>query len=175
MRERLLVGETLSLDLVNTEWVEQGKKVDFLDDPDAASLWFAEYGFDAGSEDVDALRQARAAIRACLEAPGADAYSALNVVLARGHEVTLLVDGAPVTRPETEPGWSAAWQAARQFAELLQTRPDRIRQCAHPECVLYFLDTSRNGSRRWHSMDTCGARTKSARHYRKTREHEESK
>jgi predicted RNA-binding Zn ribbon-like protein len=31
--------------------------------------------------------------------------------------------------------------------------------------VLFFYDTSKNGTRRWHSMATCGNRTKAARHY----------
>jgi predicted RNA-binding Zn ribbon-like protein len=167
MLERLLIGETLPIDLVNTEWVDHDAKVDFLADPEAARLWFTEYGFDPNAEDIDAIRSARTAIRECLDSPGPDADASLNAVLARGHDLTMMVEGRPTTQPITEPGWRAAWQAARQFADLLDARGDRIRQCAHPDCVLYFLDTSRNGTRRWHSMETCGARTKSARHYRK--------
>ncbi|OPX12458.1 CGNR zinc finger domain-containing protein, partial [Gordonia sp. i37] len=42
--------------------------------------------------------------------------------------------------------------------------PDRIRQCQHPQCVLWYLDTSRSGTRRWCSMAICGNRTKARRH-----------
>lgn len=167
MLQRLMVGEPLSLDLVNTEWVDQGARVDFLADDDAAELWFREYGFDPATERLDALIASRRAIRACLDEPGASADAALNDVLGHGHEQILLVDGRPERSIVTDSGWGAAWSAASAFINLLATHPDRVRQCAHPDCVLYFFDTSRNGGRRWHSMETCGARTKSARHYRR--------
>lgn len=167
MLERLLIGETLPLDLVNTEWVDHGASVDFLDDTAAADVWFRDYGFDPADEDLSALRKARAAIRRCLDAPGPTADADLNAVLAHGYDRITMSGNTPSTTAVTDRGWGAAWQAARAFAELMGTHPDRVRQCAHPDCVLYFRDTSRNGSRRWHSMETCGARTKSARHYRR--------
>ena len=37
-------------------------------------------------------------------------------------------------------------------------------------CVLYFYDTSRNGTRRWCSMQGCGGRAKASRHYARTRD-----
>lgn len=40
----------------------------------------------------------------------------------------------------------------------------RIRRCADPRCTVVFLDTSRNGGRRWCDMGTCGNRAKAARH-----------
>ncbi|MFE7508278.1 CGNR zinc finger domain-containing protein [Promicromonospora sp. NPDC057488] len=167
MPERLLVGETMSLDLVNTEWIDHGNMVDFLAADGAPELWFREYGFDPAEQDVDALRASRSAIRSLLDSPGADADARLNDVLSHGYESTRVTDGRPETAPTADAGWGAAWSAARAFTELLTAHPDRIRQCAHPDCVLWFYDTSRNGRRRWHSMETCGARTKSARHYRR--------
>lgn len=44
-----------------------------------------------------------------------------------------------------------------------------LKPCAHPDCILWFLDTSKNRSRRWCSMETCGNRHKVARHYERTR------
>jgi predicted RNA-binding Zn ribbon-like protein len=49
--------------------------------------------------------------------------------------------------------------------ELLNQAPDRIRRCQHPACVLWFYDTTRNSTRRWCSMTTCGNRAKAQRHY----------
>jgi predicted RNA-binding Zn ribbon-like protein len=40
----------------------------------------------------------------------------------------------------------------------------RVRRCADPRCTRVFLDTSRNGTRRWCDMGTCGNRAKAARH-----------
>lgn len=60
------------------------------------------------------------------------------------------------------------WTLAQAAAELL-TSDDlgRLRQC--PNCGWLFLDTSRNHSRRWCSMDFCGSKMKSRRQYaRKT-------
>lgn len=42
---------------------------------------------------------------------------------------------------------------------------DRIRQCEHEECILYFADTSKSGKRRWCSMELCGNRQKAAEFY----------
>jgi predicted RNA-binding Zn ribbon-like protein len=41
----------------------------------------------------------------------------------------------------------------------------RVRSC--PTCGWFFLDLSKNRSRRWCSMDTCGAVAKSRRYYQK--------
>jgi predicted RNA-binding Zn ribbon-like protein len=55
-----------------------------------------------------------------------------------------------------------AWSAVT----LLRTGPlDRVREC--PSCGWLFLDTSRNGRRRWCSMDTCGSRDKARRYYQR--------
>lgn len=43
----------------------------------------------------------------------------------------------------------------------------RLRECSGRDCSRLFLDTSRNGSRRWCSMETCGNRSKVRRHYRR--------
>jgi predicted RNA-binding Zn ribbon-like protein len=58
----------------------------------------------------------------------------------------------------------------RSAAELLVTgEPDRIRECHGTSCTWLFLDQSRNRSRRWCSMETCGNRAKARRHYRRAR------
>jgi predicted RNA-binding Zn ribbon-like protein len=41
---------------------------------------------------------------------------------------------------------------------------ERVHRCADPRCPRVFLDTSRNGTRRWCDMGTCGNRAKAARH-----------
>lgn len=56
-------------------------------------------------------------------------------------------------------------------AELLtHGRLDRIRECDPEEgCGWLFEDTSRNGSRRWCSMDTCGSAAKARAWYHRHR------
>jgi predicted RNA-binding Zn ribbon-like protein len=50
---------------------------------------------------------------------------------------------------------------------LVSAQLDRIRVCADPQCGWLFLDSSRNRSRRWCSMDTCGNRAKARRFYKR--------
>lgn len=170
MVERLLVGETLGLDLVNTQWSERGRSIDFLEEPGSVDLWLREYGFDTGEDELPSLLSARAAIRGYLAGVTPRAEAEVNAILARGAERPVMHDGSLRTDALTERGWRAAWSAVRSFAEIISTRPDRVRQCAHPDCTLYFFDTSKNGTRRWHSMETCGARAKASRHYRRSTE-----
>jgi predicted RNA-binding Zn ribbon-like protein len=63
------------------------------------------------------------------------------------------------------------WPVVRDAVDLLTTgRLDRIRECPGPDgCGWLFYDTSRNGRRRWCSMDVCGNRAKGRRHYRRHR------
>lgn len=41
---------------------------------------------------------------------------------------------------------------------------DRLRMCAADDCSWFFIDNSRNKSRKWCSMETCGNRAKIARY-----------
>ena len=59
---------------------------------------------------------------------------------------------------------------ARSAADLLTSGDlDRVRQCDGETCTWLFLDTSRNRSRRWCSMESCGNRAKARRHYHRHR------
>jgi predicted RNA-binding Zn ribbon-like protein len=55
---------------------------------------------------------------------------------------------------------------------LVSTQLQRLRVCADPECGWLFLDCSRNHSRRWCSMESCGNRAKARRFYQR---HQQSK
>jgi len=49
------------------------------------------------------------------------------------------------------------WPVARSAADLLtQEDLSRLRQCGGDDCGWIFLDTSRNGGRRWCDMRDCG-------------------
>jgi predicted RNA-binding Zn ribbon-like protein len=45
----------------------------------------------------------------------------------------------------------------------------RVRACAAPDCGALYVDSSRNGIRRWCSMERCGARAKASAYYRRHR------
>ncbi len=58
------------------------------------------------------------------------------------------------------------WALARSAADLLTSpRLSRVRECPGEDgCGWLFLDTSKNGSRRWCSMQGCGSRAKARRY-----------
>ena len=62
------------------------------------------------------------------------------------------------------------WPVARSAAELLtKTQIERVHLCANDSCGWLFLDTSKNHSRRWCSMETCGNVTKVRKHRKRQR------
>jgi predicted RNA-binding Zn ribbon-like protein len=63
------------------------------------------------------------------------------------------------------------WPILRSAADLLTSNEiKRVRECARREaCDWLFLDTSKNGSRRWCSMSMCGNLEKAKKYYRRKR------
>jgi predicted RNA-binding Zn ribbon-like protein len=62
--------------------------------------------------------------------------------------------------------WPVAWSAGEL---LLSDDRKYLRECGGHDCDWLFLDTSRNHSRRWCDMKTCGNRAKARRHYERAR------
>jgi len=62
------------------------------------------------------------------------------------------------------------WPVVHDAAGLLTSEElDRVGHCADDRCGWLFLDTSRNRSRRWCSMEDCGNRAKARRYYERKR------
>ncbi len=58
------------------------------------------------------------------------------------------------------------WTLARAAVALLTSESLRhLRQCADATCGWWFIDRSRNHSRRWCDMSSCGNRAKARRNY----------
>lgn len=54
--------------------------------------------------------------------------------------------------------------------DLMLNAPTRpIRRCANQQCLWLFIDQSKNTTRRWCDMNSCGNRAKARRHYAKIR------
>lgn len=162
------LGEPLALDLLNTRWIEDGPQ-DLLTDVEGLHVWLTSAGLaertTADARTLEAVLAARTAIHDVVEHAS---NTGLNKVLEHGHIRRTLTASGPVDIEDVpDTAWLPGWLAADSLLRLLADAPDRIRQCAHPDCVLFFYDTSKNGTRRWHSMATCGNRTKAARHYAK--------
>ncbi len=175
-----LLGEPLSLDLVNTRVRRNGFDVDLLDSPVALKSWVrAEASRIAWSGTIDdddwhAMRVLRDALADLFQAyrthtqPREASIEQVNAALAQ--------PGACMRLEWTgmQPRVAALPKAARRHAMLaalatdavhLLTGPDaaRLRQCANPDCILTFV--ARNPRRRWCSSALCGNRVRVARHY----------
>ncbi len=59
------------------------------------------------------------------------------------------------------------WPVTRAAADLLTSdRVSRVRECEDDRgCGYLFIDQTKNHSRRWCSMESCGNRAKARRHY----------
>jgi predicted RNA-binding Zn ribbon-like protein len=106
--------------------------------------------------------RADAADLALLNEALGEAFSRLQLV-AHGHEYTAELRGDDELDAMIPP-------LLRDAMDLL-TAPDegRLRRCELDECRWLFFDGSKNKSRRWCDMRTCGNLIKARRHYAKHR------
>ena len=194
----VFVGNHRALDFVNTEVAVEGVPRELLTSLDDLVLWLARAsaldgsaartalaswkGRRKGEAAVEAARALRTALRRLADAwaggkPAPRATVArVNELLARGAGTSRLVAAEGGTGFRLEPGLrleepeDLLVPIAEAAADLLcQADPGRVRRCAHPACVLYFLDGTKNGTRRWCDMRTCGNRTNAAAYYRRRR------
>jgi len=176
---------TLWLDFVNTEVMEDGERVDQLPDPAALWRWFSEYEVvleAASAGRAAAVHRAALGLRAALrvqaermaggKGPSAAGADAVNAVFAEA-PLVLRVEGRR-GRYDTmrsvvgEHAGAALFPVADSFRVFLETAdPDLIGRCRNPACIRFFYDATKNRSRRWCSMETCGNRAKGAAYYRR--------
>jgi predicted RNA-binding Zn ribbon-like protein len=83
---------------------------------------------------------------------------------------------APTDSPDAYVwGWagidltSPLWPVVRSAADLLTSASERrlVRECGAGDCWWLFMDTTKNRSRQWCSMTSCGNRQKARRHYQR--------
>jgi predicted RNA-binding Zn ribbon-like protein len=191
-----LLGGRLSLDFANTaDWHASDQPVEFLTSYAAFVAWSRHAGIlaehegqrllkEAARRPVDAtavlkraisLREAIyrifSAISSGSRPPAAD-LAAFNAELTRGlaqSRIALTGEGFAWDWSGGEDGLERMlWPVVHDAAELLTSGElDRVGQCADDRCGWLYLDTSRNRSRRWCSMEDCGNRAKARRHYQR--------
>ncbi|MFB9287947.1 CGNR zinc finger domain-containing protein [Pseudoduganella plicata] len=172
-----IVGDHLALDLLNTQARNDGATVDYWNSGDDVLDWLARHDIapKTGAIDRNALLTRAKALRAlahrlivqrkentmgdidglneylhaCLSAPHLERDGAGNLVLTRTQRGTTL---AALLGPVAEA--VAGLLAEGDFA--------LVRQCEHPDCVLWFYDRTKAHKRRWCSMALCGNRYKAA-------------
>ena len=191
------VGGSPSLDFANTlDWrlrerpiellkafpdlVRWGRSVGAIQPVDARRLrrWSETHTRAAGNALAEAI-EVREAVAAIFQAavdgrtPPAKALLRLEAACRAASAARTLVAGRAgavwAWREESAEPDRAMWAAALDAARILTSEEAaRLRQCGDDECGWFFLDTTRNKSRRWCSMKVCGNRNKARRFYRRT-------
>jgi predicted RNA-binding Zn ribbon-like protein len=167
----------LCLDFIRT--VRHRGTVDAVDElADASDLvgWVRQFGPpmavtpSAGATAVERARELREAILELVQAARGVGGAASCGRIARGRINQAAAH--PVPAPSLDATGLPRWHAddpvtatlalvARDALDLAtSTAVGRIHECAGAGCGALFLDTSRPGTRRWCSMDTCGNRAK---------------
>lgn len=117
--------------------------------------------------DARALRESIFAVFSAVAAGEAPADSGLNALNAF-HQRAMSHSKIIHTAEGFDWGWDdedaldrPLWPLVRSAVDLLLTGDRRrLRECAAADCGWLFYDTSRNQSRRWCSMQSCGNRAK---------------
>lgn len=176
------VGNALCLELSNSvpDRTESGER-DWLRSPNGAADWARSLELatdeEPSTEDLGALTRLRESIFEVFTAlaDGAHPDDRELRTITEAHVEGLRRYGYTMRGEAIVRDWPQRWDTSALIAvfadsavsELTGDRLDRVKSC--PSCRWLFFDTSRNRSRRWCSMQTCGGRDKALRHYRKQR------
>ena len=174
-----MVGDHLALDLINTTARQDGEDVEFWHSGEDVLRWLALHDIapDTAATSIDAaalLTRARA-LRALAqsliarrkegvagELDGLNDY--LHAYVSAPH-LARNEHGEPVLSrsPRGEPMASLLGPVAEAVALLLVEGDFAlVKQCEHPDCILWFYDRTKAHKRRWCSMALCGNRHKAA-------------
>ena len=173
------IGGNLALDFANTiSWRGTVRETDHLAGADAILSWVKTVGLVPGNFAVpnarrrafeaDVLGLRNAVMRAGEaiangEPPSKDALATVRDVAARGLASASL-RGAPTAisfAHQDRVTGPLAWAAL----DLLRSdQLDRLKQCPAETCRWLFLDRTKNHSRRWCDMATCGNQAKVRKH-----------
>jgi predicted RNA-binding Zn ribbon-like protein len=178
------VGGALCLDFVNTVNAWPNPRRDDLTTPQGLARWAAQSGLGLHApptpRQLETARRVRQAVRSVFaaiaagEEPPPEGLTRLLATAGRAlpHAQVIQVDNDRCTLAWPAPCTVADLLAAVAVSALLLLHSGplgRIGDC--PSCHWLFLDTSRNGQRRWCDMAVCGAREKSRTYYASTRRH----
>lgn len=185
LHEAPLVADHLALDLLNTQAGVGAAQQDFWRSGDDVLHWLQRAGIDAGEVDgvaakatlLDEARALRALARdlVALRKRGERGEPApLNRYLAAMASTPVLAwdaDGPHLTHCGAPPSPQRALGVIADAVASLLVDGDfsLVRQCEHPDCVLWFYDRTKSHRRRWCSMALCGNRHKAAEFRKRAR------
>lgn len=174
-----MLGDHLAMDLLNTEARNEGLALDFWQSDADVLQWLARYDIApavdgqplASGELLERAKELRALARRLVTAVKQQQQpdiGELNQYLQHFYSVPQLVadsDGKlQLSRSaRLDLMGSLLGPVAEAVAQLLAEGDFAlVRQCEHPDCVLWFYDRTKAHKRRWCSMALCGNRHKAA-------------
>ena len=181
------VGDHLALDLLNTQARGANGTVEYWQSDDDVMGWLRQAGIAAPSACIDRdslLAEAmklRSLARRLIERHKegiAEDLSELNIYLhayLSSPHLERISDGTLVLTYVThgEGIDSLLGPIAQAVAQLLaEGDAGLIKQCEHPDCILWFYDRTKAHRRRWCSMAVCGNRYKAAQFRKKSQAHD---
>jgi len=151
---------------LNTHHLESD--TDILTSRDEVSSWLASEGHApskrVSQQAAETVRTFRSRLRASIENPSIAATDTTDWLFTSEYKLVqfVLVEDVPLVEgADADPAKRYLTTLSIIIAEALRDGLwDRFRTCANPACRWGFYDNSKNGSGRWCSMDTCGARNK---------------
>ncbi|MGK9185310.1 CGNR zinc finger domain-containing protein [Priestia filamentosa] len=184
---QFVLGGATWINLVNTKYISNKQMVDILLNPSRTFQWMEENNLLRESDTlalenedllfslIDELRSLRhfcKVILSDLKQQGKlslDTIEQLNrlvqqakvslTIVPKHEKLKLVIEGITVRD-------HVLYNIVFSIMNTLDTISiDRIRKCEHQDCILYFVDTSKSGKRRWCSMELCGNRQKAAEFY----------
>ena len=175
------VGGNLALDFANTiSWRGAANETDHIATCEGLARWAEEEGLldeaigrvALGEQCLANAHALRAAIRSVMEAvvAGRDAAGdrAVLLTLLRDTLSSAQVAGTPARLSFADLCDRIIGGVALAAVDLLRDeRIARLKMCPRDDCHWLFLDLSKNGSRRWCAMETCGNRAKIEQHRRR--------
>ena len=172
-----LIADHLALDMLNTEAGTGDARQDFWHSSAAVLDWLEHCGIDAGTvaepvadtllRDARALRAAaRDLITRRVQGERGDPAQLNQYLAAMASTPVLVWDEAQpqLVRQGAAPSPARALGTLAEAVATLLANGDfaLVRQCEHPDCVLWFYDRTKSHRRRWCSMALCGNRHKAA-------------
>ena len=156
------------LDLVNSRLVLPDAVYDELGENSAARDWLRKHGGTGSAAEIDGARRARDALVPFLR--GEASVDVLDPWLHGMRKSASLVDGRLLWALNISDELAIGARALEEWDALQSSSGSRIRPCANPECQHFLVDNSKANSRKWHSMESCGNRMKSRRHYARSKD-----
>ncbi|QGH32781.1 CGNR zinc finger domain-containing protein [Gracilibacillus salitolerans] len=184
-----ILGGTAWINLVNTTYISNNKEVDILADKSSTLQWLKENNLLRESDAIDlenkelinsliielhSLRKLCNIILFDIEQKGEVSLNATNQLkkIVEKLKVNITINSENNNLKMVSEGVTVEDHVLYNIIgsiihTLENTSIGRIRKCEHEECILYFVDTSKSGKRRWCSMELCGNRKKAAEFYAK--------